>query len=777
MTTHNSVDVYGRLSSLEEGEELSLYSASDPLTGKKVALWIWTEVPNGNIPTEATELHHVSWVPMLKSGEDSGTYFLAQELPEGKPLAKILEEGALPARKALLLIAQVASALTELHRRGELHGNLTPWSIFVPKEGKVRILGVGLHHLRGNPAYFSPEKARAQDLSPASDIFSLGTMLHESLTGFPTFSGETRVEILRAIVYSPPPRMQVARSEIPREVVQLTARCLAKEAHDRFADADAFLEELTKIALEKPERLKATRISSRRRRAWILAACLLLLGFPLGAWFFLRGASTPLSQQRDSYSGWQRVAVMEPQYVGEEPTRHYLVQGIVDEIVSALTANTTLDVISTLSTRVYRDSAKSAKQIAKELMVDGLIESTLIDNGEETKLHIRVADGKTGAYIWDHQLELSQETVFEIQDHLEAVLHTGFRPLWARTQEHLQRASTVEAYTLFLDGKQLLNQYTPEANRKSIERFQQALEKDPTFAPAWAALSRAYGNVVNVEESMEASWLDKAEEAAIKAIQTAPQLPDGYYARGAVTYLRHSYFGTADRSRALADLEQALRISPDYPDALLLKAFVLLSKSIESDELSLAEASIKLFQRALAIRPNLPNDEANYAFALAHTGNLDLAIDRLEQAVGNSPTSPQLNITLGNVLLLQGQPQRAVDVTEEAMNRKILASPLHQTRLAAFYAAAGNVLRAREILRGTRQPFHPYEDFYTASALAGIGSEKEALERLHEWKRKMTGRNEQVGLFRWWLRKDPNFRALRERGALQPFLRPPRDSA
>jgi tetratricopeptide (TPR) repeat protein len=443
----------------------------------------------------------------------------------------------------------------------------------------------------------------------------------------------------------------------------------------------------------------------------------------------------------------------------------------VDEIVSALTANTSLDVISTLSTRVYRDSQKPAQQIAQELVADGLIESTFIEDGNNLTLHIRLTDGTTGEYIWDHQLEISRESLFEVQNRLEGVLYSEFRPVWLHVREHLKRAGTVEAYALFLEGKQLFNLYQGKENHKAIEKFRQALDKDPDFAPAWAALARAYGNIVNMEESVRMSWLEKADDAAEKAIELAPNLPDGYCARGANAYSRYLYFGTDERSNAEKDFEIALRLSPDFPDALLAKAFLLMCQGVELEETSLVNASLEYYERALTLQPNVPNGEANYALALARAGQFDVARRRLEQALSNNPASARLYITLGNIALLKGDIYRAAEVTEEAIRRNILSSPLHDLRLAAFHAAAGDRGKAREILSRVRGPMSSFEEFHMASVLAGVGSNDEALEKLRTWKQKVSRRDEQLGFFRWWLRSDPNFKELRERGDLEPFLR------
>ncbi len=384
-------------------------------------------------------------------------------------------------------------------------------------------------------------------------------------------------------------------------------------------------------------------------------------------------------------------------------------------------------------------------------------------------LHIRLADGETGDYLWDHRLEISRATIVEIQDRLEAILYSEFRSIWVRTGEHLQRASTVEAYTLFLEAKQLFNRYTENDNRKAIVKLQEALDRDSRFAPGWAALARAYGNVVSVEESTDESWLDKADGAAHRAIELAPRLPDGYYARGANHYLRSLYFSADTRAKADGDFDRALAISPDYPDALLAKAFLLLSKGIELDDAALTKTSLAFFQRALTLQPNLPNAEANYAVALTHIGQTEAATDRLDRAISNHPDSSRLHIALGNILLFRGDAERAIRVTEDAFRKGILESSFHQARLAAFCAAAGHAGRAREILR-TQKTSGIWDLFYTASALAGIGSDQKALERLRECNLNGAEKGEQGGVFRWWLRKDPNFRTLRESGALKPFL-------
>ncbi|MFQ5790973.1 MAG: protein kinase [Acidobacteriota bacterium] len=760
---------YQALSKFGEGDEVALFRARDRSTGRLVALWLSkTRRPGRSILELASRMRHPRLVPILDEGEEEGVFHITQTWPKGRPLTELLEKGPLPVPRALRIVSGAASALTELHRHGEVHGNLCPWTLFETAEGEVEILGAGLGVLAGAPAYFSPERAQRKKLLPASDVFSLGAVLYEALSGFLPFPGESREEVLRSILYSPPPRMRVARPDLPPDAERLVLRCLAKAPSDRFQDADAFLNDVLDRAIERPSALLPQR-QARSSRWWLFAAAVLALSVPAGVWYTLQDTGpTALRRDLGPYANWPRVAVMGPRYVGEDPSRQYLVQGIVDEIVSALTANTSLDVISTLSTRVYKDSNKPAVQIAEELAVDGLLESTLIEEPEAMRLHIRLADGKTGTYLWDHRLELSREDVYRIQNQVEGVLYAELEPLWLHTREHLHRAGTVEAYSLFLEGKQLFNRYEAEANRLAISKLQQALEKDPGFAPGWAALARAYANVVNVEDTIDARWLERADAASQKAVQLAPLLPDGYHARGSAKYLRYVYFGTGNRVEAENDFETALQLSPDFPDALLAKAFLLASRGIELDETPLVESSLKYYQRALALQPNLPSSESNYALALARTGQLELARARLERARSLNPASVQVYTTLGEVAFLQGDTERAIEATREALKRDSPRSAFHQSRLAAFYAAAGLHAEAGEIL-AKMQRGSPYEDFYLASALAGIGRESESLRKLQTWYQRMESLHEQLGLFRWWLRNDPNFETLRERKLLDRF--------
>jgi tetratricopeptide (TPR) repeat protein len=703
---------------------------------------------------------------------DKGELFLVQELPEGKSLKELLREGPLPLGRVLRMAAQIASALGAAHRLGMVHGNLAPWNVFLSKTGEVRILGLGLSAFAGDPQYFSPEKAEGQPLRPSSDVFSLGAILYESLAGYPPFAGENRDEVLKRVVYGPPPRLRLARPDVPQEAEGLISRCLAKASGDRFASGDALLDALLFLALEKPRALSPVETRPRLSRIWAAAAAvLLLIALPAG-WVLLRnGASSPIVTDAGPYTGWKRIAVMEPRYVGKEASRPYLVQGIVDEIGSALAANTSLEVISTLSTRVYNQSEKPAPQIAKELVADGLIESTLYDEPGGLTLHIRLSEAPSGSYLWHHRVDLSDADVFKIQEKVEGVLYAEFAPVWLRTGDHLQRAGTVEAYSLFLEGKRLFNLYTIQDNRRAIEKFQQSSQKDPAFAPAWAALARAYGNVVNLEEELDAAWLDKAHEAAERAIDLAPRLPDGYEARANTRLMRYLYFATGDRDGIEKDLDKALQLSPDYPDALQFKAFLLLTKGVELDDPSVIAQSLQLYQRALTLQPNLPNPESNYAYALALTGQSDLAIERLERLVTTLPDSVGAYDTLSTVRFLTGDPEGAIDACLQSLRREP-ESQLNQLRLAAFYAATGNRRAASDIIQRLASARGAYEDFYAASALAGLGRDEKALRRLKSWKSAIEDRREHSGAFRWWLKSDPNFKKLREAGSLDCCLEP-----
>jgi len=757
------------------GEEIRLFASQDTLGERSVAVWrARGKAPHLPAPDELQGIRHLHLAAVLEQGASEDGVFLVQELPDGKSLAQIVsDEGPLPVGRAFRIAAQIASALAVAHHRGLVHGNLAPWNVFVSSTGNVRVLGLGLSSFAGDPQYFSPEKALNRPLDAGSDIFSLGAILYEILTGYPPFAGSDREEMLKRVVYGPPPRIRVARPDMTVEAESLILRCLAKASGERFSSADSLLDELLYLALERPRALNPVR--KRGRLSWLgwgAAAALLLLSLPATWWLLRQSSPAPYVRDAGPYTGWQRIAVMEPRYVGKDRDRRYFVQGIVDEIVSALTANTSLEVISTLSTRVYNNSDKPAPQIAEELVADGLIESTLYDDAAGMTLHIRLSDSRKGIYLWDHRVDLPGADVFKIQEKVEGVLYAEFAPLWLRARDHLQRAGTVEAYSLFLEGKQLFNQYTVADNRRAIQKFEQALRKDPAFAPAWAALARAYENVVNVEEDLDTAWFDKAQEAAQKAIDLAPRLPDGYYARAANEYFRYIYFGTEKREQAERDIDKALQLSPDYPDALLLKAFFVLSKGVEIDDQAHIGQCLPLYQRAITLQPNLPNPESNYAYALALSGQSDLAVERLERLVKVLPDSVMAYDALSTVRFLTGDAAGAINAALESVGRQP-KSTLHQFRLAAFYAAARDGVRASEILARLRpSAAGAYGEFFAASALAGLGQDEQALRKLNSWRLAVRERREHLGWFRWWLRNDPNFTRLRKAGHLDSFLIP-----
>jgi TolB-like protein/tRNA A-37 threonylcarbamoyl transferase component Bud32 len=598
----------------------------------------------------AANLTHPHILPLFDSGEADGFLYYVMPFIKGESLRDRLQrEGKLSIPQAIRLTDQVASALSHAHELGLVHRDIKPENILLAGDqaivadfgiaravqvaGGERLTGTGL--AIGTPAYMSPEQAVGdKNIDLRSDVYALGCVVHEMVSGHAPFEGATPQELLAKHAVDTVPRLRTRDPSIPLFVERAVGRALAKQPADRFQTASAFAEALT-------TELVVARVGRPRwpRRVMAGAGAAVVL---VAAWALFTLGGGP---------AYERLAVLPPTNLMNDPEQAYFVQGVHNALIAEL-QEAGVKVIARTSVLQYENTQKPIREIASELDVDALIEASVLRAGDSVEIQVNVVDGRTQQYVADRIVRRSDLRDIErlyrgLTAAIAAEINAALTP---QTEARLASARPVnpQAYEAYLKGQSHVQRGTTTALDQALEYFQQALLLDSTYAPAQAGIAlvwvwrgqmwlippreaAAYGSVAArealaldstlaevryavalVRAYQEWDW-EGGEAAFRKAIEINPNYVDAraFYA---------GFLAIMERpEEARAQMDRALDLDPFNPMWRLCNAGVL------SYEHRYAEL-IEEYEAILRIEPDNFVAHSNLAWAYHMTGNYDEAL-------------------------------------------------------------------------------------------------------------------------------------------------------
>jgi serine/threonine protein kinase/tetratricopeptide (TPR) repeat protein len=555
----------------------------------------------------SAKLQHPHIVPVLAAGISNGLPYYTMPFIEGESLrAKLARSGALPVNEAARILRDVLSALSYAHEHGVVHRDMKPDNVLLTGNHAVvadfgvakalsasantsgsslTSLGVAL----GTPAYMSPEQATADPTTDhRADIYSVGAMAYEMLTGQQVFSARPPQAMLAAHAIETPEPIEKRRTSVPAEFASLIMRSLEKQPADRPQSAAEMLAELEAsvtptgattphmgaVKARTPGKTKPK--SDRRGMIMAVVAALVLLTLASSSWYWF-GHRAPAVAAVAAADSTPSLAVLPFENLGK-PDDAYFADGMTDEISSRLGTVPGLRLIGRQSAKSYVNSTKPPAQIGKELGVAYLLTGTVRWDRSRAGHNLvkispalqRVSDG---AQVWSEPYQDEVKGVFEIQGKVaERVAEALKVQLTEGQQKSLNTRPTnnVEAYDAYLRGNAVsTGTWNPPEINRAIGLFQHAIALDPKFAEAYAALGVAHASVYWYRGDPTPKRLGMAKAAIDKSLELDPKLPAAH-----VALANYYYHGKLDYSSALSELEIAQRLAPNDPYALNIKAVV-----------------------------------------------------------------------------------------------------------------------------------------------------------------------------------------------------------
>jgi non-specific serine/threonine protein kinase len=532
----------------------------------------------------AAALNHPNICTIYEVGEHDGQSFIAMELVEGQSLKERIDRGPLPIDDAVSLAVQVGEGLGEAHEKGIVHRDIKPGNIILSSRGQAKILDFGLARLGGDTkltktdttlgtvAYMSPEQASGKEVDRRTDIWSLGVVLYEMLTGQRPFAGEYEAAVVHSILNDAPEPLTARRSNVPMELERIAGKALAKNPSERYPHVEDMLVDLRALRSTTQAHLpprRAGKLGARGKAAIAGGGFAIIAALILAIKFGLFGSATP-TQKGQGADNRKMLVVLPFENLGASEDE-YFAGGVTDAITARLAGISGLGVISRQSAIQYKKTTKSVRQIGDELGVGYLLEGTVQrerpgDPASRVRVIpqlIRVADDTN---IWADTYDEDMTQVFRVQSDIAervakqldvALLEPERRAIEKRPTENLA------AYEVYLRGMEHYQDLGSLSDVDlAVQLFQQAVSLDPRFVEAWAGLSMAYDQLWWVYDRPGAYALQV--QAAKRAEELAPDAPATHLALGYVYYVSRDF----DKALAHFERSQSLQSSGDAVQAI-----------------------------------------------------------------------------------------------------------------------------------------------------------------------------------------------------------------
>ena len=738
---------YEVIEELGEGGMGIVYKVFDRKIDEKVALKVLAPEIAGDERTIerfrnelklARKVSHRNVCRMYDLSEEEKTQFITMEYVPGENLKNLIKRiGQLSKTKAVSIAKQVCEGLVEAHRLGVVHRDLKPQNIMVDSEGNARIMDFGIARsirtksitetgmIIGTPEYMSPEQVEGVGVDHRSDLYSLGVILFEMLTGRVPFQGETPLSVILKHKTEQPPDPRRFDDQIPVDISQMILKCMEKDKNKRYPTADALLADLIEIekgfTTTKTVRLgkKHLGIGKPKEKKIVLIALLifLIVAMVVTGLFFYPGVFKGGQKSLNS------IAVLPLKNLSGISTQEYLSDGMTEALISNLAQMEALErVISSTSVMQYKNTTKPLPEIARDLGVDAVVEGSVLVFEERVRVSVQLIEARTDRNIWSNSYERDLKDILVLQSELARAIAREIKIVVTPAEQArlaLTRPVNPEAYQLVLRARSLWNKRSEEDLMKAKELFEQAIETDPTYALAHAGLADAYNMLASYYFIQPSDAYPKAREAARQALGLDENLAEAY---ASLAWVKYRYEG--DWFGAETDYNWAIGLNPSYAIAhhwygSLLRdmgrfdeALSELEKARELNPFSLAintsigylfyyarqyDKAIAEGQKALQLNPDFHWAHDVIALAYLQKGEFKEALASFQKAVAFSESSVDYKCHLAQAYAQAGMTEEAQSLLNVLLEeRETIQLPLHEISL--LYKALGQEDRALKFL-------------------------------------------------------------------------------
>jgi TolB-like protein/predicted Ser/Thr protein kinase len=658
---------YELLEEIGRGGQGVVYRAHQKSLNRTVALKViglahWAteaHVKRFRLEAEAAAgLNHPCIVPIYEVGERDGACYFSMGLVEGGQLDAVAKREPMPIRHAAELIAKLARTVHYAHEHGILHRDIKPGNILLDTKGEPHLTDFGLARLAetestvtrtmevlGTPSYMAPEQAVGNNarLTSATDIYGLGAVLYQLLTGHPPFAGGTTYETVRLVLDTEPRQPRLWNPKVDRDLATICLKCLEKDPQRRYSSALALAEDLERWLKHEPIRARRTGIFTRGRK-WVrrsptVAVLVVALAAAIGAMIW--------KSEFVHHPPTTGIAVLPFENLSDDKESAFFADGVQDDILTKLAKIADLKVISRASVMQYRGK-RNMRRIGDELRVSHVLEGSVRKTGTGLHMNAQLIDTRTDSHVWAEEYDRDLTDVFAIQTEIAQQIVNQLRSkLSPANRAAIAERPTADlvAYALYTKAKEIDVYDDWEGGEKSatqkVELLEKATQRDPNFALAYCELAKTQGP----------KDLELAKKAAEAALRVRPDLGEAHLELA--RYYYYANLHTSDFDRARDELVIARRTLPNNAEAIVIAARI-------DKRQNRWDASLANFQKANELDPR--NDRVAY-----HRRRTYLETRRyneLEQLFAKDVASgvlqdPWTQVWLAELKLAEGDPVAA----------------------------------------------------------------------------------------------------------------------
>jgi serine/threonine-protein kinase len=753
---------YKVVSPLGAGGMAEVYLAQDMQLGRSVAL----KLLSNTLAFDDTHLHrfeqearatsslnHPNILTIYEIGQIGATHFIATELVEGQTLRQRLKRSRLNLSEALEISIQIAAALSAAHAVGIVHRDIKPENIMVRPDGFIKVLDFGLAKLAEKPTepgstdpdaptvlridtepgaimgttrYMSPEQVRGLPLDARTDIWSLGVVLYEMLTGRLPFDGPSIGDVIVSILERQVVPVERYIREVPAELPGILSKALAKDVKERYLRVQDLLSDLRRFTRRHELELELEHAAPPQ------------LGFGIGsksdapavdtaeasAGSLSWSSATSLSRKRRVRRAIDSIAVLPLINASGDPNAEYLSDGITESIINSLSQLPKLRVMARSTVFRYKGKEVDPQQVGFDLGIRAVLMGRVLLLDEDLVIKIELIDVADGSQLWGEQYNRKLADVLAIQGEIATEISEKLRLKLTRGEKkRLTKRYTekIEAYNLYLKGRYYWNKRTGPDALKGIDYFRKAIETDPNYALAYAGFADSYIvlGAWNAVPSKEA--FPKARAAAVKALELDNTLAEAHASLGFFYDSFDWNWPTAER-----EFKRAIRLKANYATAHEWYALCL-------SHLGRHEEALSMAKRAQELDPLTPIISTVVGLVCHYARQYERALEEYLQVIEMDPTFIAARYFCGCTYTQLGQHEKAI--AEQEMALRISGhGTLPLALLGNALAVSGNPEAAEDKLRELRTLGREMyvSPFFEALIYVGLGQTEPAFRCLEQ---------------------------------------------
>jgi serine/threonine protein kinase/lipoprotein NlpI len=635
----------------------------------------------------ASALDHPNIATIFEIDEAEGECFISMAYIEGKSIKELLKEKSFTIEEILNIAIQMGEGLNTAHRKGIVHRDIKSDNLMLTNDGLVKIMDFGLAKLRGvskltktgstlgTVAYMSPEQARGEEVDARTDVWSLGVVMYEMITGQLPFKGEYEQALIYSILHEEPQSVISLRADTPLQLERIVRKILEKDKSKRYQSVQDIIPDLkqaTALGIQLPKQEKS-------------------------------------------------IVVLPFENLSPDPDQEYFSDGLTEEVISDLSKVHALRVISRSSAMTFKGTRKKVPEIARELDVQYVLEGSVRKVGNSLRIAAQLIDAESDAHIWAEKYSGTLDDVFDVQEKVSRSIVDALK--LRLTPEEKQRMAerpidNVAAYECYLRANHEIWRFREDSLDRAVQNLQNGIDIIGDNALLYSGMAWAYWQYVNIGAKQE-DYLARAKDYAKKALAMDPNFSKANVVLGYI-------YEFVNQQEGIRYFKKALAINPNEPHALRRLAVIY------SSDVGKPSAALPLIERYKKADPLNPDNYSLQGYSYFFDGQFGLALDQFRKWYQSDPENPAKEFFYALTLAYNNALNEVFSIIEKCAE----ADPnnvLSKFGLLLKYGLLKDREKAFQIMtpdfRKTCQRDGEWS-YYVAEALALLDEKKEALDWL-----------------------------------------------